>query len=101
MHYADLIDISVKKPLNMAGVVANALRVSLFKCLVAGEREKKVLRPWAQEFMAVLGNLMFIGYIGENGILKVVPIIQGQTASSSRVAFTKAPYAELLSSLFC
>lgn len=99
VHYADLIDISEKKPLNMAGVVANALRVSMFKGLVAGDKEKQVLRPWAQEFMAVLGNLMFVGYIGENGIPKVVPIIQGQTASSSRVAFTRAPYADMLKDL--
>ena len=99
IHYADLIDISEKQPLNMAGVVANAIWVSMFKGLVAGDKSKQVLRPWAQEFTAVLGNLLFIGYKGENGIPKVVPIIQGQSASSSRIAFTRAPYADMLKDL--
>lgn len=99
VHYADLIDISEKKALNMAGVIANAVRVSMFKGLVAGDKSKKVLRPWAQEFAAILGNLMFIGFKGDDGIPKVVPIIQGQSASSSRLAFTRAPYADMLKEL--
>lgn len=99
VHYADLIDISEKRPINMAGVVANALRVTIFKNLVSGDRKKQVLRPWAQEFFAGLTNLMFIGYIGDDGIVKIAPIIQGQTVTSSRVVFTKAPYSDLLTDL--
>ena len=99
VHYANLIDISEKKALNMAGVIANAIKVSLFKGCVAGDKSKQVLRPWAQDFTAVLGNLMFIGFIGEDGTPKVVPIIQGQSASSSRLAFTRAPYKNMLKEL--
>lgn len=99
VHYARLNKISEKKPLNMAGVVANAVKVLAVKNAYAGDKSKQVLRPWAQNFLANLGNLMFIGYMGEDGFPKIVPIIQGQSASSSRIVFTKAPYSDMLTDL--
>lgn len=98
VHYAELVDIAEKQPLNMAGVVANALRVTVGKAMVS-KSDKNILRPWAKDFLAVLGNLMFVGYIGEDGFPKVVPVIQGQSAGTDRVAFTRAPYKEMLRDL--
>ncbi len=99
VHYADLNYISEKQPLNMPGVVANAVKVLAAKNFYAGDKTKKVLRPWAQSFLAELGNLMFIGYMGADGFPKVVPIIQGQSASSSRIVFSKSPYSSMLEDL--
>ena len=99
VHYADLKDISARKKLNMAGVIANAIRVMLFKWTVAGDRKKQVLRPWAKKFFAGLVTLKFISYIGADGYPKIVPVIQAQTASSSRIVFSSSPYKEMLSDL--
>ncbi len=99
VHYADLKEISARRSLNMAGVIANALRVMAFKGFNAGDKAKQVLRPWAKKFLSGLVTLKFIAYTGENGYPKIVPVIQAQTASSSRLVFTKAPYSGLLADL--
>ena len=99
VHYADLHDISERKALNMPGVIANALRVMAFKAFNAGDKQKQVLRPWAKKFLSGLITLKFIAYIGEDGYPKIVPIIQAQTASSSRLVFTRAPYSAMLADL--
>ncbi|MBQ5953042.1 MAG: hypothetical protein IJQ88_08180 [Clostridia bacterium] len=99
VHYADLIDISERKVLDMPGVIANAVRVMLVKGRYAGDRNKRVLRPWAQQFLSITDNLLFIAYLDNNGVPKLVPIIQAQAASSSRIVLTKAPYREALADL--
>ena len=93
VHYADLKEISERRPLNMAGVIA--------KCANAGPKAevKPALRPWAKKFLDGLITLKFIGYEGEDGYPKIVPIIQAQTANTSRLVFTRAPYAKMLADL--
>ena len=98
VHYSDLVDISEKRPLNMAGVILNALRIMLFKGLVS-KSDKNILRPWAKKFLAGLVTLEFICYIAEDGFPKIVPIIQAQSAGTDRIAFTRAPYKDMLSDL--
>ena len=99
VHYADLREISERKALNMPGVIANAVRVMLLKGANAGNKQKQVLRPWAKKFLSGLITLKFLAYVDKDGYPKIVPIIQAQTASSSRLVFTKAPYSALLSDL--
>ena len=101
VHYADLVDISERRPINMPGVIANAVRVILAKAANAGPKAevKPALRPWAQQFLNGLMTLKFIAYVGEDGYPKLVPIIQAQAANTSRVVFTKAPYAAMLTDL--
>lgn len=99
VHYADLNDISARTKLNMPGVIANAVRVMVTKGIHAGDKANKVLRPWAKKFLSGLITLKFIAYMGDDGFPKIVPIIQAQTASSSRLVFTKAPYGKMLSDL--
>ncbi|MBR5410583.1 MAG: hypothetical protein IK104_07910 [Clostridia bacterium] len=99
VHYADLDEISARQALNMPGVIANALRVMAGKAFCAGDRKKQALRPWAKKFLSGLITLKFISYVGEDGVPKIVPIIQAQTASASRIVFTKAPYSKMLADL--
>ena len=99
VHYANLVEISQRQKLNMPGVVANAVKTFSLKGLYAGDREKKVLRPWAEAFLKKMDTLKFISYMGENGYPKVVPVIQAQAASSSRIVFPLRPYEDLLSDL--
>lgn len=99
VHYADLKEISERRALNMAGVIVNAIRVMITKGFNAGDKTIHALRPWARKFLNGLITLKFIGYMGEDGYPKIVPIIQAQTASDSRLVFTKAPYSKMLKDL--
>lgn len=96
VHYADLIDITERTKLNMGGIVINALKVAAAKIFMAGDKKKEVLKPWAKKLTAKIDTLMFISYEGEDGYPKLVPIIQGQSASSSRIVFTAKPYDKML-----
>ena len=87
------------KKLNLPGVIANALKVMAMKPFFAGDKNKKMLRPWAQKFMNGLITLEFLGYMGEDGYPKIVPVIQAQAASSSRIFLTKAPYSKMMKDL--
>ena len=99
VHYADLKNISEMKKLNLPGVIANALKVMAMKPFFAGDKNKKMLRPWAQKFMNGLITPELLGYMGEAGYPKIVPVIQAQAASSSRIFLTKAPYSKMMKDL--
>lgn len=99
VHYADLLEITEKKPLDMGGIIKNALKVLFLKGKYAGDKKKIVMKPWARKLTAKIDTLMFIGYVGEDGFPKLVPIIQGQSASTSRIVFTSKPYDEKLKDL--
>ncbi len=99
VHYADLHDISKMRALNMPGVISNAVKVMAMKPFFAGDKSKQVMRPWTQEFMNGLITLEYLAFMGEDGFPKIVPIIQGQSASSSRIFFTKAPYSDMFEGL--
>ncbi len=85
--------------LNLPGVIANALKVMAMKPFFAGDKNKKMLRPWAEKFMSGLITLEFLGFMGEDGYPHIVPIIQAQAASSSRIFLTKAPYSKMMKDL--
>lgn len=99
VHYADLNSISEMKKLNLPGVVANALRVMAMKPFYKGDQTRKMMRPWAEKFMNGLITLEFLGYMGEDGYPKIVPIIQAQSAGANRIFFTRAPYSGMMKDL--
>jgi len=99
VHYADLVDISEKEKLNMGGIVKNALKVSVMKNFMKGETSEEILRPWAKKFLSGLGTLMFLAYKDDDGFPRILPVIQAQAASTSRIVFTKKPYARLMDTL--
>lgn len=99
VHYADLREISKRRALNMPGVIASAVWVMIARGANAGDKAKKALRPWARKFLNGLITLKFIAYMGEDGYPKIVPVIQAQTASDSRIVFTRAPYSKMLKDL--
>lgn len=99
VHYADLNSISEMKKLNLPGVIANALRVMAMKPFYKGDQTKKMMRPWAEKFMNGLITLEFLGYMGEDGFPKIVPIIQAQAAGANRIFFTRAPYGDMMKDL--
>gem|GEM_PF-5002822 len=85
--------------LNLPAVIANAVKVMAMKPFCAGDKTKKMMRPWAEKFMNGLITLEFLGFMGEDGYPHIVPIIQAQAASSSRIFFTKAPYSDMMKGL--
>lgn len=99
VHYADLHSISAMQKLNLPAVIANALKVMAMKPFYKGDQSKRMLRPWAEKFMNGLITLEFLGFMGEDGYPKIVPIIQAQAAGANRIFFTRAPYSDMMKDL--
>ncbi|MDD3947677.1 MAG: hypothetical protein PHI19_07550 [Clostridia bacterium] len=98
VHYADLVEISDKRALDMGGIIFNTLKVLAAKPFVKC-KQKNILKPWAKSLTTKADTLMFLAYEGQDGYPEIVPIIQGQSVCASRIVFTAAPYKKELSNL--
>ena len=98
VHYAELREISEKRKLNMAGIAANMVRVILASALFKG-REVPVFNPWTRRHTAKAGTLLFLGFSGDDGYPRLLPVIQGKSVSRSRILLTPAPYKKLAEGL--
>jgi hypothetical protein len=99
VYYFDLAEISDKYVLPMPKIILNAIKVMISKHKYQGDKSKIVMKPWAEKFTAKLDTLTFISYIDKDSFPVIVPIIQAQSASSSRIVFKNEPYKELLKDL--
>ncbi len=98
VYYFKLREISDKANLPMSKIIFNAVLTMLFKGKYKGHR-KNVMNHWTRNFTAKLDTLTFISYINDDGYPVIVPVIQAQSASESRLVFRNQPYKEELSKI--
>jgi len=77
----------------------NAIKVLLKKKHYTNKTEHQVMKPWAKNFTGKLDTLTFLSYIDESGNPVIVPVIQAQSAGSSRILFKNKPYGDWLKPL--
>ncbi len=99
VYYSKLIEVSDKQVLPMAKVIYNSIMTMLFKSKYSGDKTKQVMNAWTRDFTSKLDTLTFISFIDEDGFPVIVPVIQAQSASNSRIVFKNQPYKELLEPL--
>lgn len=99
VYYFKLKEISEKRALNMAGVIANAVRVMLSRGRFKGRGCNGALGAWTCELMQKLDTLAFISYIDDEGYPRVIPCIQLQAADDSTLVLTNHPYKSELSAI--
>ncbi len=99
VYYFDLKEISEGRKLDMAGIVANSLRVMLARGAYKQKSPRGAMKPWALELMRQIGTLAFISYVGADGYPALVPCIQLQAADSDTLVLSNAPYKAELSQI--
>ena len=99
VYYLKLRNISEKNTLPMGQIIKNAIFVLLAKNRVGKAEKKVILKPWASKFTAQLDTLKFLGFVGDDGYPRIVPIIQGQSSGANRIVFRNAPYGEFLTEI--
>ncbi|MDD3958333.1 MAG: hypothetical protein PHW40_01610 [Candidatus Izemoplasmatales bacterium] len=99
VYYFNLKEISDDHVLPMGTIIMNALKVMVKKHKFVDRSSEQVMKPWAQKFTSKLDTLLFLSYIDQDDHPVIVPIIQAQSAGSSRIMLKNAPYTELLSPL--
>ena len=91
----DLIRISEIQKLPMPAIVLGALLTRLLGG-PAKKSDQGLLSRFSLELFNKLDNLKFVSWFGEDGLLKIMPIIQAAAAGSDRVIFSGTPYGKEL-----
>ncbi|XFA98651.1 hypothetical protein ACAG96_07225 [Candidatus Izemoplasma sp. B36] len=96
VYYFKLNEISDKYHLPMANIIYNSILTMLFKGKHKDKTNKQVMNHWTKKFTAKLDTLTFISYINDDGYPIIIPVIQAQSESNSRIVFRNKPYKEAL-----
>lgn len=96
VYYFKLDEISSKYVLPMSKVILSSIGTMLSKQRVKEKPEEKIMNDFTYKFLKKMDTLTFLSYIDSSGYPVIVPVIQAQSASLSRIAFRNQPYHELL-----
>lgn len=99
IHYYDLVDISEKRKLAMAGIISNAVLNMAVKPFYREKSGPRALNKWSFDLMRGLATLKFISFVAEDGYPRVYPIVQAQANGRGRVVIPMHPYKRELSQL--
>ena len=99
VHYLDLVELSAKESLSMAGIAAGSLVTTLARRLAAAEQPGAILKPWAEEHLSNLGTLKFLSYVGEDGYPAIIPVVPCQAAGDGRLVFAPTVHRAALAAI--
>ena len=99
VHFYDLMDITEKRKLDMAGIIGNAVLNMAAKPFFKKKTNAEALNKWSYDLMGGLATLKFISFIGEDGYPKVYPIVQAQACDRGRIVIPMHPYKKELSQI--
>lgn len=99
VYYFDLLCLSEGRKLDMAGVMANALRVMLMRGRYRQAAPRKAMKHWALELMRKMDTMAFISYVDTDGYPVLTPCIQLQAADEDTLVLSNAPYKPELSKI--
>lgn len=94
VYVMDLVRVSSIQKLAMPKIVAGALVSRIF----GGQKESSAqkLKSFGHELLSKIDSLKFISWQGEDGLLQIVPVIQGTAQGTDRIVFSGIPYGSEL-----
>lgn len=94
VYVMDLVRISSIEKLAMPKIVVGAL----LSRIMGGQKESAEgkLKEFGYELFSKIDSLKFVSWQGEDGLLQIVPVIQGAAAGTDRIVFSSVPYGEKL-----
>ena len=96
VYYFALNEVSDKNKLPMPKIVYNILLTKLLKGFYSLGKQKEAMNNWTKVFTNKLDTLTFVSYIDEEGYPMIIPVIQAQSSSSSKIVFRNQPYKKML-----
>lgn len=91
IYYMDLVGITPMEKLNLAKIGIGGV-LSRMALPWAAKSNKKALTYIGRKLCGAFAGLKFLAYRGEDGWLRIIPIIQGTNAGSDRILFSTIPY---------
>jgi hypothetical protein len=95
VYFMDLVRISQIRQLAMPMLVTGSILTRVFGAFKGQSKENK-LRKFGTELFATLDSLKFVSWVGADGLLDIMPIIQASSAGSDRAVFSGVPYGSEL-----
>ncbi|NIM94876.1 MAG: hypothetical protein GTO18_14340 [Anaerolineales bacterium] len=96
VYFMDLVEHYGREVLPM-GAVVGASVMTMLAAKLSGRREpEQVMNPWTRGLLDKVGDLKFLGFIGEDGYPQLIPVIQAATLDPEHVIFSTGAFtAEL------
>lgn len=94
IYYMDLVGISKREKLNLVKIGFGGILSKTVRGGVAGKGEKGALSHIGKKLFGDIAGLKFLAYMGEDGWLKILPIIQGTNGGSDHIVFAATPYGK-------
>ncbi|MGD0168831.1 MAG: hypothetical protein ABSE54_03805 [Smithella sp.] len=98
VHYFDLIETSTGNSLPLFSIVKSALLTKLAKSAAKGSPEQ-VLSYFGENIFNKLDSIKLLSFIDNDGFPAIIPVLQCQTAGSSRLAFNPGAFGTQLKAL--
>ncbi len=93
VHYFDLIEISEGEDLKMGAIVFRAALNMIGKQFYRNKRKSRILKSWAEKLMKGLQTLKFLSWVSEDGVPRILPVIEAQASDSGTIVIPAKPYA--------
>ncbi|MGA9110287.1 MAG: hypothetical protein ACLPSL_11095 [Smithella sp.] len=99
VHYFDLIETSAGNSLPLFSIVKSSLLTRLAKSSAAKGSPEQVLSHFGENIFNKLDSIKFLSFIDHDGFPAIIPVLQCQTAGSSRLAFNPGAFGTKLKAL--
>ena len=88
VHYMDLVAQTGKHPLPMNQIIVAAIKTMAVKAFLPKHASTQVLNGWSKAFYDKIDNLKFLGYVGADGYMVIIPLIQAQSLDAEHIVFS-------------
>jgi hypothetical protein len=99
VHYMDLFETYGKESLPLARIALGSVLALIGRSAARHGKEKRILKPWAEDLFKRLDTIKFISIVEEGGFPVIIPLIGCQAADSTRLAFSPLAYNEELKAI--
>jgi hypothetical protein len=100
VHYLDLKETSGRTSLPLVRIILSTLLTRMIKGKFKTGKTAQVLKPFAERgIFNNLSALKFISWIGEDGLPRLIPVVQCQAADSGRLVFFCFPFGKELAAI--
>jgi hypothetical protein len=99
VHYLDLLEVEGPDPLPMGGIIASSLKTLLFAPFRKNRQADPVLNSIARGLFDMVGSLIFLSWINEEGFPEIIPVLQCTSSDPSRLVFTPGPWGRELEAI--
>jgi hypothetical protein len=99
VYFMDLVEHYGMAPLPMGAIVLGSIQTMAAKALARKSAQPDALNLWTRQLMDKIGNLKFLGYVGEDGYPVIIPVLQAASLDSAHIVLSTTAYRRELEAI--